>query len=78
MSTGSDIEQAVDILKKAFAEDQEFADTWHDNIAMAMFSGFGPDNELYSYQQHTIANKGASIFMKNAFDVSTIIPSERQ
>lgn len=77
MSTGSDVEQAVNVLKKAFAEDQEFANTWHDNIAMAMFSGFPTEIDLYAYEQHSIANKGASIFMKNAFDVITKIPTER-
>ena len=66
------IEHAMNILSKAMKKDKMYAHGWHCNIAMAMYdempeSFWLPDKT----EQHKIANKAASNFMKLAFDVET-------
>lgn len=74
----AEIEEAINVLKAAFKDDQEFADVWHDNIAMCMFDGIGSDNTLTGYEMHNMANRGASNFMKLAFNIKTLIPNVRK
>lgn len=68
MST--EIEDAINTLKKAFKEDPAFAHGWHCNIAAAFFDSDKWVRESHSIR-HAVANDGASRFMKMAFDVET-------
>ena len=70
MST--EIEDAVDTLKRAFKSDPAFAHGWHCNIAMAFYDSF-PEDERDDTTRgcHQMANEGATRFMKMAFDVET-------
>lgn len=60
--------EAVETLKAAFAADQDYANSWHDNIACCVM-----DAGL----NHERANDAASRFMKLAFDVKTENPTHR-
>lgn len=63
---------AMDAIREAMREDPSYAWSWHCNIAMALHdempeSFWMPDRS----EHHAIANRAASRFMKNAFDVTT-------
>lgn len=64
--------EAMNTLRKAFAEDPGYAWAWHCSIAMAMYDEF-PDSFWVPNrsEQLKIANKAASKFMKNAFGIET-------
>jgi len=64
--------QPMNALRKAFEKDPEYAWAWHCNIAMAMYDEF-PDSFWVPdrSEQHKIANRAASRFMKLAFDIET-------
>ena len=68
MST--EIEDAVNTLKRAFKSDPDFAHGWHCNIAGACYDSIGPSGvEQDDSVRHEISNEAASRFMKMAFDV---------
>lgn len=66
MST--EIAEAVAVLKRAMAEDPDYARTWHDNAAICFYDSI-PEGRLDD--DHRIANEGAARFMKLAFEVET-------
>jgi hypothetical protein len=54
------------LLKKAICEDQDYARTWHDNLACcAMDEGIS----------HSVANRIATRIMKLTFEVDTHGPT---
>lgn len=61
--------QALTRLKEAMQTNQEYADSWHDNIACCIVDT--------STTNHSSANKIASRIMKQLFGVETKIPSDR-
>ncbi len=69
------VEKAMNVLKKAFHDDLDYAHSWHCNIAMAYYDASGlpvkPDNSDDHIEQLRIGNDGARRFMKLAFDVET-------
>lgn len=65
---GNEIAEAVAVLKRAMAEDPDYARTWHDNAAMCFYDAI-PEGRLTD--DHRIANEGAARFMKLAFEVET-------
>jgi len=76
MSNGvpkSKTEKAMNVLKKAFHEDPDYAHSWHCNLAMAFYDASGPveTDSNDHIEQLRIGNDGASRFMKLAFDVKT-------
>ena len=58
----TEIEAALNILRKAMKEDYDYAWSWHCNVAVMM-----QDAEA----SHRISNDGAARFMKLAFGVDT-------
>lgn len=60
-----DSPRALESLKAAMREDQQYANSWHDNIACCA---------LDEGAAHATANNIASRFMKLAFDVETHSP----
>ena len=69
MSTSA---QAVEALSQAFKADPGYAHSWHCNIAMAMLDSLDPEDIDYM-AAHKACNEAASRFMKQAFDVDTLI-----
>ena len=70
MST--EIEDAVNTLKRAFKSDPDFAHGWHCNIAGACYDSIGRSGvEQDDSVRHEISNEAASRYMKMAFDVET-------
>lgn len=64
------VEQAMNRLKLAFAEDPGYAITWHCNLAIAYYDSM--DEDVLSHEmRHKISNEAASRFMKNAFNIDT-------
>jgi hypothetical protein len=59
------IKKAFEVLKKAMEEDEDYAWSWHCNIAMAAY-----DEGL----SHKKANKAANRFMKLCFGIDTKEP----
>ena len=62
------VEKAMDVLKKAFRDDPDYADSWHCNIAMAFYDASGPVETASKEhaEQLKTANDGAARFMKLA------------
>jgi len=60
---------ALDILEKSFADDPEYAYSWHCNIAMACYDAIG--DSLSHEEAHKISNEAATRFMKLAFNTET-------
>lgn len=63
---------AFNAIEQHMNENPDYAYGWHANIAMAMYDAMP---EIFWLPDDTeklkIANKGASIFMKRAFDIDT-------
>lgn len=55
-------EFAIQVIKQAMKDDEEYAWGWHCNIAMSFFDEGGT---------HEASNKSAARFMKNCFDIDT-------
>lgn len=53
-------------LKRIMKDDDDYAQGWHDNIAMAFF-----DSQPDGSRDIDVANHGASVFMKRCFGVDT-------
>lgn len=68
-------EKAMNHLRKAFADDPEYAYGWHANIAMSCVDAMMTQKDrvpMDSYSDfHYAANDGASRFMKVCFDTET-------
>ena len=60
------VKQAFDTLKAALQADDEYAWSWHCNIAMAFVD---TEPEYGSRNLHKVANGGAAIFMQRCFDI---------
>ena len=73
-----DSKQAIETLSKALSVDPNYAQGWHDNIAMVCYDaiydvlGEAADHDTAC----EIANNAASRFMKLAFHVETTKPSD--
>jgi hypothetical protein len=61
------------IIKKAIVEDENYADTWHCNIATACFDAikYRYGAEISNDDSMIIGNNTASKFMKLCFNVET-------
>ena len=69
----TDIESAMDVLKKAFEKDPDYAYSWHCNVAMACYDTIMRRSEGISHERaHEISNDAASAFMRICFDVTTV------
>jgi hypothetical protein len=71
--TMSDAKECITGLKLALGTDPDYAQGWHDNIAMccydAMRSEYG--EKLDHKAAHRLANDGAARFMKLCFGINT-------
>ena len=69
-----------DNLNKVMRDDQELADSWHDNLAMSFLDSVPQVvlSEIQFDRMREICNAGAARFMKMAFNVVTVIPEERK
>lgn len=63
-----EIQHAMNVLKKAMAEDTEYAHTWHCNLAQSFLTSLASKQEQEFY---TRAQEGATRFMSNVFGVKT-------
>lgn len=65
------IKMAMDRLKIALKDDDDYAHTWHCNLAMSIFDSI-PSNDLMNEEcSHTISNHAARRFIKMVFNINT-------
>lgn len=67
----SDIEKAMNVLRKAMQKEPDYAHTWHCNIAMSCYDSMGDKDTSDHDRCLRISNEAASRFMKLCFDVET-------
>lgn len=69
------IEQAINRLKKAMQDGDDYTYGWHANIAMSCVDAMMEVKEKVAFDSysdfHRAANEGASRFMKICFDADT-------
>jgi hypothetical protein len=67
------VKEAFDTIKQAMTDD-EYALSWHCNIAMCCYDSIANSDGSSHDWAHKVSNDAASRFMKLCFDVETALP----
>jgi hypothetical protein len=61
------VKEAFEIIKHEIKNNPDYANSWHSNIAMAVYDTMTDPHE----EKHFVSNEAATRFIKSYFDVET-------